>query len=247
MYKDHNILAIIPARGGSKRIPRKNIIPLLGKPLIAYSIEAASASNFFDKIIVSTDDPEIAEISSHYGAEVPFIRPTHLATDAANDQDVIRHALQELERQQQFVPDIIVILRPTSPIRKTGLIAQVVDEMLRLQARVVRTVTAVHGVQHPYWMYQQNAAGWAEPFVEQIKISDYYQSQLLPTVYRLNGVVDAVHISAINKQSYLDEEKMAVVEIAEQESIDIDTPLDFKLCETLMQQHIASGETYERN
>ena len=117
MYKGKNILGLIPARGGSKGLPRKNIIPLLGKPLIAWTIEQALASKYLDRVVVSTDDNEIAEISKKYGAEVPFIRPKELAEDNAKGIDVVLHAidwLKENDKQKQY--DLIMLIQPVSPL-----------------------------------------------------------------------------------------------------------------------------------
>lgn len=127
MYKDKNILGLIPARGGSKGLPRKNIKPLLGKPLIAWTIEQALASKYIDKVIVSTEDEEIAEVSKKYGAKVPFMRPKELATDDSPTSDVILHALNWFQKKEENY-DYVVLLESTSPLRETNDI----DECVKL-------------------------------------------------------------------------------------------------------------------
>ena len=115
-------VAIIPARGGSKGLPRKNILPLAGKPLIAYSIEYSLNCSQIQRTLVSTDDPEIAEVARRYGAEVPFMRPTELAQDDTMDFPVFLNALEWLRAEEGSLPDLIVHLRPTTPLRPQGLI-----------------------------------------------------------------------------------------------------------------------------
>jgi CMP-N,N'-diacetyllegionaminic acid synthase len=118
MYKDKKILAVVPARGGSKGLPKKNIRPLLGKPLIAWSIEQAQASKYIDKVVVSTDDKEISEVAVTYGADVPFMRPDELAQDGTLSIDVILHCINYFESVKDKY-DIIVMVEPTSPLRET--------------------------------------------------------------------------------------------------------------------------------
>ena len=124
------IISIIPARGGSKGIPKKNIVLLAGKPLIAYSIGQSLQCRHIKRTIVSTDDPEIAEIAREYGAEVPFIRPKELAKDDTPDLPVFLHALDWLEKQESYLPDLIVHLRPTSPLREVKHIEEAIEKLL---------------------------------------------------------------------------------------------------------------------
>ena len=117
MYKGKSIMAVITARGGSKGVPRKNIRDLSGKPLIAWSIEAAKNSGYIDRIIVSTEDTEIRDISLEYGAEVPFLRPKELAEDNSSSVDTVLHVIEKLEKDYNYTPDYILLLQPTSPLR----------------------------------------------------------------------------------------------------------------------------------
>ena len=130
MPQGQNVVAIIPARGGSKGLPRRNLRVLAGKPLIAYSIEAAKASALVDRVIVSTDDEEIAGVAQRCGAEVPFIRPSDLATDDATTESVLQHAVEWLEHKEAYRVDIVVFLQSTDVFRKRGWIDEVVTELL---------------------------------------------------------------------------------------------------------------------
>ena len=228
------VLGIIPARGGSKRVPGKNIRLLEGRPLIAYTIEAALKADSLNRVIVSTDDREIAEISKQWGAEVPFLRPSELAGDDVPDQPVFLHVLQRLKENEGYEPDAIVHLRPTTPFKRPETIDKVVKKMLDTGADVVRTMTPVEGVHHPYWMYIVSDSGLAVPFMKDLKVSDYFQSQLLPEVYRINGVVDAIGTRVVLKGSILDCPNMAIVAVSGTETLDIDTEADFRLCEHLL-------------
>ena len=159
------ILAIIPARGNSKSIPRKNIREFAGHPLIAFSIAAARQSDLVTRVIVSTDDPEIAEISRKYGAEVPFMRPAKIAEDATLDLPVFEHALKWLEENEKYSPDVVIQLRPTSPIRPVGM----VDEAVRLlldhpEADSVRGIV-VSG-QNPFKMWKIDPQGVMQPLLD---------------------------------------------------------------------------------
>lgn len=227
-------VGIIPARGGSKRIPRKNIRLLAGKPLIAYTIEAALRSTHLERLIVSTDDEEIAEISKQYGAEIPFLRPASLAEDSTPDQPVLRHTLEWLREYNKYEPDIVLNLRPTTPFKTPQTIDRVIQITADTGADIVRTMTLVEGVHHPYWMYTLSEDRDALPFMDGIEVTPYYQRQLLPPVYRINGVVDAYKTTVIESGNILDNHNMRAVVISEEESIDIDTEFDFKLCEFIL-------------
>jgi CMP-N,N'-diacetyllegionaminic acid synthase len=234
MKKRTRVLGIIPARGRSKRVPRKNIRLLGGKHLIGHTIEVALQTQIIDRLIVSTDNEEIAAVARQYGAEVPFTRPSSLATDTTADQPVFCHALDWLKKNENYVPDIVLNLRPTTPFKTSAIIERVVEKIEKTKADVVRTVSLVEGVYHPYWMYRVSKDGWAESFINDISISDYHQSQLLPPAYRLNGVVDAIRKNVIDAGGFLDSQKMSIVVIPEGLSIDIDTEFDFKLAEMIL-------------
>ena len=230
MLKEQKILAVITARGGSKGVPQKNIRPLLGKPLIAYTIQAALQSKTLNRTIVSTDDETIAHVSKQYGAEVPFLRPQHLATDAATSLSVLQHAVRYLADKEDYLADIIVCLQPTSPLRSAEDIDQAVTLCLRTGSdSVVSLCQAEH---HPYWM-EKVVAGRIYPLME-ADDEKYQRRQDLPPVYQLNGA-----IRVIKRNILLEEERMAgdnaLAYIMPQErSIDIDTPIDFKIAELIL-------------
>ena len=228
--KEQKILAVITARGGSKGIPQKNIKMLLGKPLIAYTIKVALQSKTLNRTIVSTNDETIAHISKQYGAEVPFLRPQHLATDTATSLSVLQHAVRYLEEKEDYLADIIVCLQPTSPLRSAEDIDQAVNLCLSTGSdSVVSLCQAEH---HPYWM-KKVVAGRIYPLME-VDDEKYQRRQDLPPVYQLNGA-----IRVIKRNILLEEERMAgdntLAYIMPQErSIDIDTPIDFKIAELIL-------------
>ena len=137
------VLGVITARGGSKGIPGKNIKPLLGKPLIAYTIEAAQKSNALDRLILSTDDPAIAEVAKKYGCEVPFLRPKELAEDKSAHLPVMQHAVKWLKENENYVPDYVMILQPTSPLRQPEHIKEAVDLISKTGVDSVLSVSEV--------------------------------------------------------------------------------------------------------
>ena len=186
------ILALIPARGGSKGIPRKNLLVLAGKPLVAYSIEQALASRYITRTIVSTDDAEIADVARRYGADVPFVRPSELAQDLSPDLDVFRHALAWLRDRERYHCDLVVHLRPTAPVRRLALIDSAIETMLRQDdADSLRAVS--RSEQTPYKMWRM-VDGRLEPLVPMAGVAEPHSlpRQELPELYWQNGYVDIV-------------------------------------------------------
>ncbi len=186
------ILALIPARGGSKGVPRKNVRMVAGKPLVAYSIEQALASCRITRTIVSTDDFEIADVAETYGAEVPFLRPAELALDLSPDIDVFRHALEWLRSRDGYQCDLVVHLRPTQPVRRVDLIDEAIDTMIRSpDAHSLRSVSRAD--QTPYKMWQV-VNGRLEPLLQLTGAAESHSlpRQALPDVYWQNGYVDIV-------------------------------------------------------
>ncbi len=153
------ILGIITARGGSKGIPGKNIKPLLGKPLIVYTIEAAKASGVIDRLILSTDDPAIAEVAKQYGCEVPFMRPAELANDTAGTLPVIQHAVQFLKEKEGYYPDYILVLQPTSPLRQPFHIKEAAEIAQKTDADSVLSVAEIPEYYHYKKAMVVNEAG----------------------------------------------------------------------------------------
>ena len=193
------VIALIPARGGSKGIPRKNIRLFAGYPLIAWSVAAAKQSELVTRIIVSTDDEEIAAVAREYGAETPFLRPLELAQDRSTDLPVFEHALKWLEDVESYRPDVIVQLRPTSPIRPRSM----VDDAIRIladhsKADCVRGV--VPAAQNPFKMWRFEDEGKPlKPLLELGGIPEPYNAprQALPPVYWQTGHIDAIRVSTI--------------------------------------------------
>lgn len=144
------VLGIVTARGGSKGIPGKNIKPLLGKPLIAYTIEAVKESGVIDRLILSTDDPQIAEVAKQYGCEVPFMRPAELAQDKTPHLPVVQHAVQWLKDKENYWPDYVMILQPTSPLRQPFHVKEAVDLIVKTGADSVLSVAEIPENYSPY-------------------------------------------------------------------------------------------------
>jgi N-acylneuraminate cytidylyltransferase len=156
------VLALIPARSGSKGIPNKNIMELAGKPILAYSIEHAQQAKSVTRIVVSTDDPEIAQVAREYGAEVPFLRPCEIAQDKSRDIETFSHALRWLLAHEGYSPQLVVHLRPTMPLRKTGDIDRAVELLQAYpEADSIRSVSAAK--QSIYKMWGMGVNGFMEP------------------------------------------------------------------------------------
>jgi N-acylneuraminate cytidylyltransferase len=186
------VMALIPARGGSKSVPRKNLLPVAGRPLIAYSILHAQKCASITRVIVSTDDDEIAEVARSYGAEVPFRRPAEAATDTATDFQVFQHALTWLATEEGYRPELVVHLRPTGPVREIALVEQAVRLMLDTpDADALRSVGTAE--QTPYKMWRIEGAR-LRPLIELPEFPEAHSMprQKLPTAYWQNGYVDIV-------------------------------------------------------
>lgn len=233
MILQKEILGIIPARGGSKGIPGKNIKLLNGKPLIAYTIEEAIKCDCIQKLIVSTDSSEIAAEAKQFGAEVPFIRPNNLATDTASSIEVVLHAVNWLKEKECYIPDIVLILQPTSPLRTASDIKNVLIEMINTNADSLASVC--EAAAHPFWM-KKIEHGKLLPFFE--TPNSYTRRQDLPEVYQLNGAIYAVKTNVlVEKKSIYGDDTRAYIMPAER-SIDIDNMLDWRLAEILLKERI---------
>ena len=233
------IIAIIPARSGSKGISMKNIAKLAGKPLIYYSIKECLKSKFIDRVIVSTDSKKIAEIARKYGAEVPFIRPDDIAKDDTPDLPVFIHALKFLEEKEGYKPEYVVNLRPTCPLRSVEDIDNAVSKILNEKCDSVRTIIKVH--QHPYWMVEKEEDKLFA-FIKNIDRDKYYQRQLLPDLFITNGGVDVMKSSNILEKNSLYGKDIRGVIMPSNRSVDIDTTLDLKLAELLLKKSEGESE-----
>ena len=231
-----DILALIPARGGSKGIPRKNIKLFAGYPLIAWSIAAAKQAELVTRVIVSTDDEEIAAVAREWGAETPFLRPAELAQDKTTDLPVFEQALKWLEDVEAYRPDVVVQLRPTSPIRPRGM----VDDAIRIlldhdDADCVRGV--VPAGQNPFKMWRFNGEGRPlNPLLEVDGIAEPYNAprQILPPVYWQTGHIDAIRTSTITQKHSLTGDVIYPLMIDPKYTVDIDNLPDWAKYEVLV-------------
>jgi CMP-N-acetylneuraminic acid synthetase len=233
-------LALIPARGGSKSIPRKNICLFSGKPLIAYSIAAALCAPSINRVIVSTDDEEIASISREFGAETPFLRPAEFSQDDTQDLPVFQHALEWLQEHENYRPDIVVQLRPTSPLRRVRHIEQSVSSLVqRPEADSVRTVCVPF--QNPYKMWRIGEDGFMQPLLDSEHREPYNMPrQALPEVFWQTGYVDAAWSRTILEKASMTGDRILPLFISSEEWIDIDSPDDWRRAERLLE----SGEIH---
>jgi N-acylneuraminate cytidylyltransferase len=237
MLEKPDILGIIPARGGSKGIPRKNIRDFAGYPLIAYSIAAGLQSQHITRLIVTTDDPEIADIAKSFGAEVPFIRPAALAQDDTLDLPVFQHALNWLEEEDGYKPQAVVHLRPTSPVRPVGLVDESIEIMLEHpQADSVRGV--VPAGQNPFKMWQIGPYGKMTPLLQVEGIDEPYNAprQSLPKVYWHTGIIDVIRPYVILEKNSMSGDVILPIHVDPVYSVDIDTPQDWAECEHLIRE-----------
>lgn len=229
------VLAIIPARGGSKGIPRKNVRLFAGHPLIAYSIAAARQSELVSRVIVSTDDEEIAGVARDYGAETPFLRPVELAQDQTLDLPVFQHALRWLEEQEGYRPEVVVQLRPTSPVRPPTLVDEAVQILLaHPEAHSVRGVVPAGQNPHKMWRIDpQN--GHMTPLLQVPGLAEPYNAprQVLPPVYWQTGHIDVIRPEVIQKGSMSGQVILPVM-VDPAYTVDIDTPRDWARSEWLV-------------
>ena len=197
------ILGIIPARGGSKGVPRKNIKILGGKPLIVYTIESALNANGLTDIIVSTDSEEIAIISKKHGATVPFLRPKKLATDSANSIDVVIHVLEEQQKRNKFY-DAVVLLQPTTPFRPIGFIDLCINQFLEMECDSLVSVLPVPHEYNPHWAFKCDKRGFLNIATGEGEIISRRQD--LPLAYHRDGSVYITKTEIIqNKKSFFGE------------------------------------------
>ena len=229
MFDEKKILAIVPARGGSKGLPQKNIRVLRDKPLIAWSIEAGKQSRYIDSVTVSTDSQEIADIAKQWGGKVPFIRPAELATDNAKGIDAILHAIQ-WHRDNDELFDLVLVLQPTSPLRTTDDIDKAIELLFEKKAGAIVSACPVN--HHPWWCNTLPENGSMKGFLRPEILNTNRQE--LPPFYRLNGAIYIADIDLLEKtHSFMTDETFAYIMPIET-SIDIDSAFDFKLAELLL-------------
>jgi N-acylneuraminate cytidylyltransferase len=235
MKKHMDVLAIVPARGDSKSIPRKNIRPFAGHPLLAYSIAAGRQATLVTRILLSTDDAEIRKIGVGYGAEAPFLRPADLALDETRDLPVFLHALEWLEHNEDYRPEVVVHLRPTSPVRRPGLIDDAVQKLLaHPEADSVRSV--IPSEQNPYKTFRIGPAGYLAPILQDGPAEAYdAPRQSLPATYWHTGTVDVVRRATLLEKRSMSGTLVLPIELDPRCVVDIDTPSQWEHAEWLMQ------------
>jgi len=216
-----NILALIPARGGSKGLPGKNLRLLHGKPLIAYSILAARSSSLIDRVLVSTDDPRIAEVAVEYGAEVPFMRPKELATDSSSIGDTVYYSLKKLSEEYEYAPDYVVEMYPTSPFRTKALVDMLLEILLKgfTQVKTVKKISAENKFFHAD---SQSQVQMLKSSIGQLETGSYY---------RFYGVLNAWKVGVFGAQR-----RYMHVITNPAELIDIDYPADFSEAERMIEE-----------
>lgn len=213
------VLALITARGGSKGLPRKNVLSAAGRPLIAWTIAAARESSVIDRVVLSSDDDEIMDVAKTWGCEVPFRRPTELASDGASSMDVVAHAVEQLPGY-----DYLILLQPTSPLRNAADIDAAFALMQKQNAS--SCVSVCEAGQSPYWMYRLQDDNRLVSLLP--PLPGVSRRQDLPPVYVLNGAIYIARIDwLLRKRSLLGEETVAY-RMPEERSIDIDNAEDFE-------------------
>lgn len=224
---DSQIVTIITARGGSKGVPRKNIKPLNGTPLVVYAIKAALSSGAVSRVFVSTDDAEIAEVAKKFGAEV-IDRPKELADDKVTLEPVIKHALDYLEKKENYVPDFVSLIQPTSPLLKPETIRECVDRVVNMGFD--SCITAFLPDTYEWkWRPILDKSGKEIAFEPEVPVMKRVVRQDLPKVYHENGAFYITKTSLFRKIGHRWGGKMAIVEMTEEDSIQIDSEYQFWL------------------
>ncbi|MDO9121924.1 MAG: acylneuraminate cytidylyltransferase family protein, partial [Anaerolineaceae bacterium] len=232
------VLAVIPARGGSKGIPRKNIKDFAGYPLIAYSIAAATQSKLVTRTIVSTDDEEIAAVARQYGAETPFLRPAEFAQDNTTDLPVFQHVLSWLKENEGYVPDVVVQLRPTSPVRPLACVDDAVNLLVsHPDADSVRGVVEADQCPYKMWLID-TTSGTMSPLLGVDGISEAYNAprQKLPKAYWQIGHIDAIRPRAIVDQNSMSGKVIMPLIMDPRFTVDLDNLRDWHQGEQLVKE-----------
>lgn len=224
MIGKERLLAVIPARGGSKGVPRKNVRIVGGLPLIAWTLKAAGESRFVDTTIVSTDDEEIATVARAHGGDVPFVRPAQLASDQAPTMDVVLDALQRFPGYQW-----VLLLQPTSPLRQAADIDAAIERCVATGAPSCVSVCAAQ--ESPYWMYTVADGGQMRPLIAQ---TTHTRRQDLPPVYSLNGAIYLARVDWLQREHAFVRPDTIAYEMPFERSLDIDTESDLLQLQTLL-------------
>ena len=237
MLNNKKILAIIPARGGSKGIPRKNIIPLAGKPLVAWTIEATKKSRYIDKIVVSSDDDEILSVGTKFKAQ-PIKRPAYLATDTASPEPLVFQVMDYLKEKERYVPDIIVYLQPTSPLRDTRDIDSSIKIILSKKATAV---ISVYELEKKYLKtFIADESGHLRGSVN--NKYPFTNRQQLPSVYMPNGAIYVITRKEFIKTGQLFSGKTVPYIMTAEKSFDLDTIEDLKKLKRTLKKQVRNHE-----
>jgi N-acylneuraminate cytidylyltransferase len=231
MYKQQRILALIPARGGSKGIPRKNVKKLAGKPLIQWTIEAAKQSKYIDRLILSSDDQEIIGVAQSLDCEAPFVRPPELALDTTSSMDVIMHALDHIGQNDALSFTHLLLLQPTSPFRETSHIDQIIEQCIDKSAEMMISVNRLK--KHPSYMYYLDNGYLTsfQPVKQQLRRQD------MPVSYEHNGALYFSEISVLRKTLSYNYAAAMPFEMSKSASLDLDEPADWDYAEHLIKNN----------
>jgi len=236
MYKDKKILGIIPARGGSKGLPRKNILPLLNKPLVAWTIEQALRSKYLDKVIASTDDQKIVDIARQFGAEAPFIRPEELARDDSLTIDVAIHALNYFEQKGNNF-DYLALLEPTSPLREMHDIDRSIKKLIDNEAIADSLISVGEiALEHPFISKKIDGKGYVKPFCA----TDTFiaRRQELPKAYFPYGVMYLSKVDTLKEHKTFYQEKTIPYLIERWQNYEIDDDIDLMITERVLKENL---------
>lgn len=229
MYKNKKILCVIPARGGSKGLPGKNIKKLTGKPLIAYSIEHARGSKYIDRTIISTDSRQIANVAKQWGGEIPFLRPKSLAMDKTSTIDALLHAVSWMEEKEKFVFDVLVLLHVTTPLRNIEDVDKCIELLFKKDTDNVFSVRKAY--KNPYFnMVEVKKSGK----VVLVKRGEYTSRQSAPPVFDINSSIYVWWKDVLKEKKSLFPGRTRIYLMPKERSVDIDDYLDFRMAEMLL-------------
>ncbi len=238
------VLTIIPARGGSKGVPKKNVKPLAGKPLMVWTIEAALSAKHAGRVIVSTNNEQIAEVARAHGAEVPFLRPEEISGDLATDQEFVIHALDTLEREEGYVPDIVARFSPTTPLRTAATIDAAIE--LLMQNPDVHSVRPIARLSHhPYKAWRTDGEHMVPAFSPEVTGHEQPYNmprQLFPEMYQHLGASGVAWTKTHRDIGTTSGTILKYVLMDELDAFDINHPLDFDIAEVLMKKRLSMGD-----
>lgn len=225
------ILSLIPARGGSKGIPGKNVKSLGGKPLLQYTFESAKNSKLLSKVILNSDDPEIIAVAEEIGLEVPFRRPTALAADDTPTLDVVKHALNYIAQKGQNF-DAVCLLQPTTPFRRTGLIDEAIGKFISGNFDSLLSVRKVPAEFNPHWVFEENESGGLRLATGEKEIIS--RRQELPVAYHRDGAIYITKVEVLQKQNSLYGNNIGFIDTTGDPYVNIDIPQDWEKAERLL-------------